>query len=50
MIDVVVPHVGVVDAGDVLHVDDGVGEALLCDGVPHHALDTRMYLEKERRW
>jgi hypothetical protein len=44
MLDVVVAAVALADPGDVLDVDDGVGDGLAGDGVANYALDAGVNL------
>lgn len=46
MVDVVVSQVGVVEAGDILDVDDGVGKTLTGEGVANHSFDPRVCLKR----
>ena len=47
MVDVVAAPEAFGDPGDVLDVNDGVGDRLPCDGVSDDALDAGMDLKEE---
>lgn len=47
MIDVFIPDMGVIDAGDVLDVYDCIGDAFPRYGVPDDTLHSCVYLPRE---